>query len=117
MNEIQRAKLLQEEYDARLNTRGGDHKSEQFMNQKVENRLIDSGKTAEKNPVRHAVAVEHNLNPSAVRLLPCFIHLPYHVGFLLVGEVPSAKLFAVHPLKRSPLFRVYVQHYVNQYCI
>lgn len=67
MNEIQRAKLLQEEYDARLNTRGGDHKSEQFMNQKVENRLIDSGKTAEKNPVRHAVAVEHNLNPSAVR--------------------------------------------------
>lgn len=67
MNEIQRAKLLQEEYDARLNTRGGDHKSEQFMNQKVENRLIDSDKTAEKNPVRHAVAVEHNLNPSAVR--------------------------------------------------
>lgn len=71
MTELQRQKLLQEEYDARLKTRGGDHKSESFKNQSVENQHFDSEDDT-RNKTRANVAEEHGVSQDKVRRAVAF---------------------------------------------
>ena len=62
MTELQRMKLIQEEYDARKKTTGGDHKSEEFKNQSGEILHLD------KQPkVRKEIAEEHKIPEGQVK--------------------------------------------------
>lgn len=79
MTELQRAKLIQEEYEARQRTKGGDHKSEAYKKQSGENLHFDSEslidgtsspfeyKTGKEPKTREIIAKEHNISPGEVK--------------------------------------------------
>ena len=86
-------KLIQEEHDAKMKGRGGDHKSEDFKNQSGEIPHF------EKNMTRTEVAKEHHISQDAVRSA-----VEVGRGLDRAGEVdPKRKQRQVYPLAR--LFR------------
>lgn len=67
MNELQRAKLIQEEHDAMMKTHGGDRRSGGFSS--VQNELLKSEPIGGvgHNKTRFQIAAEHNMAPAAVQ--------------------------------------------------